>query len=76
MEPWSINYFPLLLIVSDVDFMGFVKLGTYAVNKKTLAPADDSTSAAINISNGFAFDESSQMTAYVRVKSLLLCDIT
>ena len=57
--------------------MGFVKLGTYdAVSKKTLAPADDSTSAAINISNGFAFDESSQMTAHVRVKSLLLCDIT
>ena len=54
------------MIVSDVNFLEFIRLGTTDnVVKKVLAPADDSISADINIPNGFAFDESSQTEAFV-----------
>jgi len=52
--------------VSDVDFIESIQLGTTTgVSMKNLANADDSTSAQITITDGLAFEESFQKTAYV-----------
>lgn len=53
---------------SDANFLSFLTLRTTSsVVKKDLPPADDATSAIISIPLGFAFGNSLQKTAYVRI---------
>lgn len=57
-----------VILVSDVDFLPFMRLRTTnGVVKKDLPPADDATSIDIDIPNGLALDSTSQITAYVSV---------
>ena len=51
-----------------MDFIESIQLGaTTGVSKKNVANADDSISAQIIITDGLAFEESLQKTAYVCV---------
>lgn len=56
-----------LISESDVDYLPFISLrSTSNVVKKSLPPADDSISSAIDIPAGFAFGNTTMSTVYVR----------
>ena len=58
---------------SDVEYLPFVKLrNTTNVVKKDLPPADDTTSADIDVPVGFAFGNTSQTTVYVGLKVFII----
>ena len=52
---------------SDTAYLPFFSLKSSSRNfRQALLPADDSISPSIEVPGGFAFDNTSQSTAYVR----------